>query len=139
MSLTARRIRHPLHLSPFTLDEFENAIRHNLYDPPCPMLGEIHSTLVYVLRTVTSQKDTSALSFERESRADEPVLGVSLDQLRETLDETGNNWERVPLRTSEGREGWEEAMIGCLRCVSPLPFPAAVIISDLVSLLARDF
>lgn len=71
---------HPLHLSPFTLDEFENAIRHNLYDPPCPMLGEIHSTLVYVLRTVTSQKDTSALSFERESRADEPVLGVSLDQ-----------------------------------------------------------
>jgi len=28
--------------------------------------------------------------------------------------EVGNNWERVPLRAAEGREGWEEALVGCL-------------------------
>lgn len=34
------------------------------------------------------------------------------------MSEVGNNWERVPLRAVEGREGWEEALVGCLTDVS---------------------
>lgn len=34
------------------------------------------------------------------------------------MSEVGNNWERVPLRAAEGREGWEEALVGCLTDVN---------------------
>jgi bromodomain adjacent to zinc finger domain protein 1A len=31
--------------------------------------------------------------------------------------DVGNNWERVPLRFSENRSGWEDAMVGALKDV----------------------
>lgn len=49
---------------------------------------------------------------------DEEYFGVNTDQLSAAMSDIGNNWERVPLRHSEGREGWEEALIGCLKDVS---------------------
>ena len=52
-----------------------------------------------------------------EGLEDEEYLGVNTDQLSAAMSDTGNNWERVPLRHAEGREGWEEALIGCLKDV----------------------
>lgn len=49
---------------------------------------------------------------------DVEVLGVSTSHLMETARDIGNNWERAPLRLAEGREGWEESLIGCLKDVS---------------------
>ncbi|KAL0580304.1 hypothetical protein V5O48_001721 [Marasmius crinis-equi] len=111
----------PLHLSTFTLDEFEHAIRHSLADLPCPLLAEVHSTLIYNLRTVPFQRHSAVFSLLRYKESLDPansedkVLGITLDQLTTTMSDIGNNWERVPLRFSETRDGWEEALIGCLK------------------------
>ncbi|EEB99158.1 hypothetical protein MPER_01214 [Moniliophthora perniciosa FA553] len=36
---------------------------------------------------------------------DAKVLGITIDELTGAMADVGNNWERVPLRSSEGREG----------------------------------
>ncbi|KAJ2918942.1 hypothetical protein MD484_g1379, partial [Candolleomyces efflorescens] len=112
----------PLHLSVFTLDEFEQAIRHSISDLPCALLAEVHSTLVYNLRTVPFVRHSLLLSLlkhkedqEQAELEDEMPYGVSMDTLTAGMADVGNNWERVPLRFSEGREGWEEAVVGCLK------------------------
>ena len=109
--------RVPLHLSTFTLDEFEAALRHNTSDPPCALIAEIHATLIYNLRTVPFTRRAAI-----DSMLTEPpchlLHGVHPLDLIHAMPEVGNNWERVPLRTVEGREGWEEALVGCLTDVN---------------------
>ncbi|KAJ7597210.1 chromatin remodeling complex protein [Mycena floridula] len=111
----------PLHLSTFTLDEFEHAIRHSSVESPCALLAEIHSTLIYNLRTVPFLRHNALLSLMtlkeqlEEQNVDNSMLGVSLEDLTSAMVDVGNNWERVPLRHSEGREGWEDALVGCLK------------------------
>jgi bromodomain adjacent to zinc finger domain protein 1A len=51
-----------------------------------------------------------------------PVFGVPFQHLSNALSDVGNNWERVPLRSNEGREGWEDALVGCLKDVRCLEF-----------------
>ncbi|KAJ7666415.1 ATP-utilizing chromatin assembly and remodelling N-terminal-domain-containing protein [Mycena rosella] len=111
-----------LHISTFTLDEFEHAIQHSVVEPPCSLLAEIHSTLIYNLRTVPFQRHSALVSLLRlrdrlaeEGREDDKLYGVTVDELTAAMAEVGNNWERVPLRQSEGREGWEDALFGCLK------------------------
>ncbi|PFH54635.1 hypothetical protein AMATHDRAFT_134914 [Amanita thiersii Skay4041] len=112
----------PLHLSPFTLDDFEHALRHSVPEPPCPLLAEIHATLIYNLRTVPFTRHSALLSLlrlkekmEDGEQATTRVLGVTIDELTAAMAEVGNNWERIPLRHTEGRDGWEEALVGCLK------------------------
>ncbi|KAJ7783454.1 chromatin remodeling complex protein [Mycena maculata] len=110
-----------LHISPFTLDEFEHAIRHTATDTPCVLLSEVHASLIYNMRTVTFQRHSALVSLLRlrdgmlEGHEDDRVYGVSIDELTAAMAEVGNNWERVPLRHSDGREGWEDALFGCLK------------------------
>lgn len=106
----------PLHLSTFTLDEFEAALRHNTSEPPCALIAEIHATLIYNLRTVPSTRQTAITSLSDPRLRD--VFSIPPDVLTDAMFEVGNNWERVPLRATEGREGWEEALVGCLTDVS---------------------
>ena len=106
-----------MHLSTFTLDEFEAALRHNTNDPPCALVAEIHATLIYNLRTVPFTRQTAIDSLLGVPNAP-PVFGVYPDALTDAMLEVGNNWERVPLRATEGREGWEEALVGSLTDVS---------------------
>ncbi|KAG7099386.1 hypothetical protein E1B28_001241 [Marasmius oreades] len=109
----------PLHLSTFTLDELEHAIRHSHAELPCPLLAEVHSTLIYNLRTVPFQRHSAIVSMlrckETLAESEDKILGITLDQLTAAMADIGNNWERVPLRHSECRDGWEEALIGCLK------------------------
>src|SRR5208283_2707043 len=79
-------ISQPLHLSTFTLDEFEHAIRHSMPDPPCPLLAEVHSTLIYNLRTVPFTRHSAVLSLLRVKDMEgddvhDEDLGVSIEQL----------------------------------------------------------
>lgn len=109
----------PLHLSTFTLDEFEGAIRHSQPDVPCPLISEVHSTLIYNLRTVPFTRHSAIISlFDSLSDADIETFGISTSDLIDASRDIGNNWERAPLRHAEGREGWEESLIGCLKDVS---------------------
>jgi hypothetical protein len=53
----------------------------------------------------------------RPEQENDLVLGVSIETLTTAMAEVGNNWERVPLRHAECREGWEDALVGCLKDV----------------------
>jgi bromodomain adjacent to zinc finger domain protein 1A len=111
--------RGPLHLSSFTLDDYEQALRHCQPDVPCPLVAELHSTLIYNLRTVPFTRHSAIISlFNSLEQADVVTLGVSTSALIEASRDIGNNWERAPLRHAEGRDGWEESLIGCLKDVS---------------------
>lgn len=120
---------HPLHLSTFTLDEYEHALRHSVEEPACGLIAEIHSTLIYNLRTVTYNRHSALLSLSKqkddwdmasdlsasEGGGQGTVLGVTIDGLTTAMTDVGNNWERTALRHSEGREGWQDALLGCLK------------------------
>lgn len=119
---------HPLHISAFTLDDFEHALRHSVVDPPCGLLAEIHSTLIYNLRTVPftrhsavlsllHQKNNQKVSVDSDDDDSNDGLDVSVDDLAAAMADIGNSWERVPLRHAEGREGWQDALVGCLKDV----------------------
>lgn len=110
-----------MHLSFFTLDDYEHAIRHSLPDTPCNLLAEVHSVLIYNLRTVPFTRHAAIISLSelQEGDMDGNAIRIpSIDTLTDALVETGNNWERVPLKHGEGRGGWQEALIGCLKDVS---------------------
>jgi len=51
------------------------------------------------------------------SKVDDDDLGVTIEELTTAMADVGNNWERTPLRHSEGRDGWEESLVGCLKDV----------------------
>ncbi|KAH8120133.1 ATP-utilizing chromatin assembly and remodelling N-terminal-domain-containing protein [Phellopilus nigrolimitatus] len=108
----------PLHLSFLTLDDFEHALRHTHSDTPCSLLSEVHSVLIYNLRTVPFTRHAAVLSLLELQKnemdvdsGDEP----SIDMLTEALADVGNNWERVPLKHADGRLGWQDAVVGCLK------------------------
>jgi bromodomain adjacent to zinc finger domain protein 1A len=66
------------------------------------------------------QQDQMAYDDEAASQHDDNAFGVSVEELVAAMADVGNNWERAPLRTSEGREGWEDSLVGCLKDVSAL-------------------
>lgn len=104
----------------FTLDDLACALQHTMSDLPCPLLGEIHSNLIYNLRTVPFTRHNATLSLLKLKEtfgSEHEVFGVTVEQLMGALADVGNNWERVPLRHGEGREGWEDALVGCLKDV----------------------
>ncbi|KAG6381334.1 chromatin remodeling complex protein [Boletus reticuloceps] len=108
----------PLHISPLTMDDFEHALRHSTIEPPCPLLCEIHATLIYNLRTVPFNRHSAVLSLLRVKdtlEEEHKILGITIDQLAAAMADVGNNWERVPLRAQDARAGWEDALIGCLK------------------------
>ena len=111
------------------MDEYEAALRHRVVEPPCQLLAEIHSTLIYNLRTVNFTRHSAVISLmglqEQEDFVEDPHNGIPIARLTEAMADVGNNWERAPLRYSEGREGWEESLIGCLKDVR-LPIYSSV-------------
>ena len=101
-------------------------MRHPLTVLSCSLLAEVHATLIYNLRTVPFTRHNAILSLIPMKDKLEPVHGVSVAQLTGDIADVGNNWERAPLRHAEGREGWEESMVGCLKDVCILVLVVAV-------------
>lgn len=104
------------------MDEFEGALRHTSPEP-CALIAEIHSTLIYNLRTVPCTRYSLLVALtmlEEKVGPDDTVLGLSLSKLDESVCDIGNNWERAPLRSGETRDGWEESLIGCLKDVGDI-------------------
>lgn len=114
------RCSQPLHISPLSMDDFEHALRHSVIEPACPLLCEIHATLIYNLRTVPFNRHSAVLSLLRMKdtlEEEHKILGITIDQLAAAMADVGNNWERVPLRPQDARTGWEDALVGCLKDV----------------------
>jgi bromodomain adjacent to zinc finger domain protein 1A len=120
--------RAPLKLSSFTLDELENAIRHSDPDQPVTLIAEIHSSLIYALRALSTHRHLAVLSLLDELDNKELNNGVATEILTDALAEIGNNWERQPLRVDEGRFGWEEALVGCIKDVSQYQRPVCCVL-----------
>ncbi|KAF7306668.1 hypothetical protein MIND_00458400 [Mycena indigotica] len=105
-----------LHLSTITLDEFEHAIQHSVKGLPCSILSEVHTSLIHVLRGVPFIKHSAAISLIAPQNLQPKLLfGVSVDTLTAEMNNHGGDWERAPLKIQEGRGGWEDAMLGCLK------------------------
>lgn len=107
------------------MDDFEHALRHSVIEPPCPLLSEIHATLIYNLRTVPFNRHSAVLSLLRVKdtlEEEHRILGITIDQLAAAMADVGNSWERVPLRAQDARTGWEDALVGCLKDVGGTMF-----------------
>ena len=134
------RCSQPLHMSSFTMDDFEGALRHSVIEPHCQLLAEIHATLIYNLRTVPFNRHSAIMSLMnlKDEQGDDEFLGVTMDQLTDAMVDVGSNWERAPLRHAEGREGWEESMVGCLKDVSTAVYCQAIVGPHATSTAARN-
>ncbi|KDQ09270.1 hypothetical protein BOTBODRAFT_58767 [Botryobasidium botryosum FD-172 SS1] len=125
----------PFNLSTFNLDEYENALRHSVAEPPCQLVSEIHASLLHVVKELPQNKRSTILSTPEDSdtggaseeddamdvdgetgRANgDAGGGVPMDQLAVALKEVGNGWEKKVLKEKDGRKGWEATLVGCLR------------------------
>jgi bromodomain adjacent to zinc finger domain protein 1A len=116
-----KQLRYPLHLSTFTLDEFERALRHSVADPACVLLAEVHAVLIYNMRTVPFNRHSAVIALNRELPETRYFWkanhGVTLAELTDAMGDIGNSWERVPLRHQDERVGWEDALVGCIKDV----------------------
>ncbi|CDR99010.1 hypothetical protein [Sporisorium scitamineum] len=66
----------PLSLSPFTMDDYEQALQHKLSDPSCTLINEIHRTLInLIVRDGGSSlvANTSALAASLDVTASAPA------------------------------------------------------------------
>ena len=99
------------------MDEYEYALKHTLGSN---LITEIHSVLIYNLRTIPFQRHAAILSLleEKERGPSSEVTLVPIERLLECVVEVGSNWERIPLKHGDNRHGWEEALVGCLKDVS---------------------
>jgi hypothetical protein len=112
----------PLGLSPFTLDDFEQALYHNdPYTSPAPIMAEIHATLINALiRDVTAGHEPvrpislTGRADENDTDYWEGKKGTTAETLRPTAEALGGTWAAKPLKSSDGRKGWESALVGLL-------------------------
>ena len=106
-------------------------------DPPCNLIAEIHSVMIYLLRTIPFHRAAAISSLVEEAHhamdIDEDE-GVPLHDLVQAISDIGNNWERVPLKQSEGRFGWEDALAGCLKDVRIDSVVDVCVVADLVQI-----
>jgi bromodomain adjacent to zinc finger domain protein 1A len=87
------------------------------------MVAEIHTCLVYNLRQLPNQRNTASVSLyaqHQDMLRTGTTCGhdITIPDLIHALSDRGVGWERMPLRGSEDRECWVEAIVGFLKDVS---------------------
>jgi len=114
----------PLGLSPFTLDDFEQALYHN--DPwtsPTPLLVEVHATLLNALiadlaagHEAVKPISLTGMNGHAHDENDywEGVRGATTETLRPIVEPLGKSWYMKYLSPRDSRKGWEGALVGCL-------------------------
>ena len=122
MRLTNRVLRsQPLHLSFFTLDDFEHALRHTLAVPRCSLLAEVHTALINCLRSLSSApgRDTFIASLRETVDMGNPETSEGQPDI-ELLEVVcrGEGTKNDVLKVANGREGWESALVGYILEVS---------------------
>ncbi|KAI9462511.1 chromatin remodeling complex protein [Lactarius psammicola] len=93
-------------------------IRHTLVEPSCQLIAEVHSSLIYNLRTVAFQRHSavgSLMSASEDEDDDNDDLGVTVKALTTAMADVGNNWERTPLRHSGRTRRVGRVISGCIK------------------------
>ncbi|CBQ69776.1 related to ITC1-subunit of Isw2 chromatin remodelling complex [Sporisorium reilianum SRZ2] len=90
----------PLLLSPFTMDDYEHALKHQLSDPSCTLINEIHRTLVnLIVRDGGSSlvANTSALAATLDAAASAPasVNGDADEPAEQAASEAGSDVDEL--------------------------------------------
>lgn len=112
----------PLCLSPFTLDDYQQALYQNdTYSPAPPLIVEIHATLINALIRDLATGHDAVRPISLTGKADdndtdywEGKKGTTAETLRPVAEPLSFSWAAKYLKASEGRKGWESALIGCL-------------------------
>lgn len=112
----------PLGLSPFTVDDYEQALYHSdPYTSPVPLLTEIHAVLLNALVTDLADghdevKPLSHTGQQIENDTDywEGTKGSTAETLRPVAEPMAKTWRERELSTRDNRKGWEAALVGCL-------------------------
>ncbi|ORX38861.1 hypothetical protein BD324DRAFT_648971 [Kockovaella imperatae] len=112
----------PLALSPFTLDDYEQALYHT--DPwtsPTKLMVEIHSTLLNALIVDQNAGNEAVKPLSLTGRTEdndtdywEGKKGATAELLRPAASDYASNWKTKELSIKESRKGWENALVGCL-------------------------
>ena len=111
-----------LQISPFTLDDFGNALAHKEVEPRCNLLGEIHAILTNNIAaegfTVagTTKASVDAIPYLAASYADED--GMTVHQRQRWVIAALNysrGWDkRARPKAADGRKGWDVHLLGIL-------------------------
>lgn len=127
----------PLALSPFSIDEFENALYHDDPYTPCNLMTETHASLLNLISAdvrVSDQPPTFPLKAfgPQEVETDDRATSLSEEDGDELMDEEeeekqekmaltvtaatahAQKWEGKDLVAKDGRKGWEMSLVGCL-------------------------
>lgn len=79
----------PLALTPFTMDDYEAALRHNTHDPACNLIAEVHGTLINAI----VRENTNVKPVNVAKAATKAAQAASLPSDEEEFDETKNETE----------------------------------------------
>ncbi|KAG9001450.1 hypothetical protein FRB94_004765 [Tulasnella sp. JGI-2019a] len=120
-----------LNLSPFTLDEYERALKHSLVELPCNIIADIHCCLIDMVKERPFERHCAIISLMELKTADAgPDMGVTssehekeddwqveIDELVAALADVGVSWETTTptLFESDVRDGWEPVLVGFLK------------------------
>lgn len=109
-------------MSPFTLDDYEQALYHNdPYTSPPSLMVEIHATLLNTLiHDITLGHEAvkaiahTGLTVDNDTDYWEGKKGATTDTLRPVAVVLAEQWKTRELSIRDGRKGWEAALVGCL-------------------------
>lgn len=112
----------PLGLSPFTLDDYEQALYHNdPYQSTSTLMSEIHSSLINILISDLAAgheavKPLSLTGMGNDNDIDywEGTKGATAETLRPVAEPLSKSWYMKFLSPKDNRKGWEAALVGCL-------------------------
>ena len=113
----------PISLSPFSLDEYEQALYYDdqWSTTPSALLKEIHAALINALITDLAAGHEPVRPLALTGRMDENDTdywegkkGATAETLRPVVEPLGESWFNKYLITHNDRKGWESALVGCL-------------------------
>ena len=112
----------PLGLSPFTIDDFEQALYHtDPYTSPCQLLVEVHAALLNILvRDAAAGGEPvqplahTGQQVENDTDYWEGNKGATTETLRAAAQDLADKWRDKELSARDNRRGWESALVGCL-------------------------
>lgn len=115
-----------LKISSFTLDDYENAIRHNIPELPCNLLAEVHACLLAVARERAGIKYMAMDSLEAQESVETDAdlrkrvhSGISLADIAHEAKGLGYKAHMSGASPSRDlpRTGWEDALAIYIRDV----------------------
>lgn len=119
-----------LALSPFTIDEYENALYHSNPSQPCVLLQEIHTSLLQVIRNDAqsshqdlvlplkamgqplSDADSSSGDEEEEDEDEDQQEKIKLVSQQAGIHAAAFSDKEASVRSA--RKDWEAMLVGCL-------------------------